>query len=106
VPEYETPFNLDVLRKHLANISFARQVLPGDREARQRLLEESVLTVAKDRMEHEQALLARLELGPSGLQTAGLQTWMWNWHQGLMEKLKEDIPKLLKSEKLLPARCE
>jgi DNA-directed RNA polymerase len=97
-PETEVPFNIEVLRRHLAQVSFARQVLPGDPAARQKLLEESVIDVAQHRLQHEAEQLAKLELGPKGAQGKGLQIWMWEWHQALSKKLKVDIPQLLRDE--------
>jgi DNA-directed RNA polymerase len=98
-PETVIPFNLEKLREHLARVSFARQVLPGDPAARQKLLEESVLDVAQHRLQREAETLSRLQLGPQGAKSKGLQIWMWEWHQALAKKLKEDVPKLVREER-------
>ncbi|KAI9430871.1 DNA/RNA polymerase [Lactarius indigo] len=80
--ETEIPFNLDVLRKHLAHISLTRRVLSEDLAARQKLLEDSVYDVAVQRMRRQAELFKELGLGDSLLQT----------------RLKEDIALLVKEE--------
>jgi len=64
----EVPFNLDNLRKHLAQITLARRVLPEDLASRQKLLEESVYDVAVERLRHEAKLFDELGLGCCELQ--------------------------------------
>ncbi|KAF8550661.1 hypothetical protein OG21DRAFT_1487603 [Imleria badia] len=58
----EIPFNLDNPRKHLAQVTLARRVLPEDVASRQKLLEASVYDVAVERLKHEaKKLRVRLE---------------------------------------------
>lgn len=94
----EIPFNLDILRKHLAHVSLARRVLPEDLVARQKLVEDSVYEVAIQRLRRQAELFKELGLGDSALKKQDLQLWMWQWHQLLQERLKEDIASLVKSE--------
>jgi len=96
--ESEIPFNLDVLRKHLAHVSLARRVLSEDLAARQKLLEDSVYDVAVQRMRRQAELFKELGLGDSVLRKQDLQLWMWQWHQLLQTRLKEDIALLIKEE--------
>ena len=96
--ETEIPFNLDILRKHLAHVSLARRVLSEDLAARQKLLEDSVYDVAVQRMRRQAELFKELGLGDSVLRKQDLQLWMWQWHQHLQTRLKEDIALLLKEE--------
>ncbi|KAI0299035.1 hypothetical protein B0F90DRAFT_1730231 [Multifurca ochricompacta] len=89
--ETEIPFNLDILRKHLAHVSLARRVLSEDLAARQKLMEDSVYDVAVQRM--------RRQLNcDSVLKKQDLQLWMWQWHQLLQARLKEDIELLIEEE--------
>jgi DNA-directed RNA polymerase, mitochondrial len=97
-PEMEIPFNLENLRKHLAQLQFARRVLPEDVTARQTLLEASVHDVAFERFKHEDALFKQLGLGIS-LQERNLQAWMWSWHQALVERLEEVVKDIVNVEK-------
>lgn len=96
--ETEIPFNLDILRKHLAHVSLARRVLSEDLAARQKLVEDSVYDVAVQRMRRQAELFKELGLGDSVLKTQDLQLWMWQWHQLLQARLKEDIERLVKEE--------
>lgn len=96
--ETEIPFNLDILRKHLAHVSLARRVLSDDLAARQKLVEDSVYDVAVQRMRRQAELFKELGLGGSVLKKQDLQLWMWQWHQLLQERLKEDIARLVKGE--------
>jgi DNA-directed RNA polymerase, mitochondrial len=89
--ETEIPFNLELLRKHLAHVSLARRVLSEDLAARQKLLEDSVYDVAVQRMRRQAELFKGLGLGSSVLRKQDLQLWMWQWHQLLQARLKEDI---------------
>jgi DNA-directed RNA polymerase, mitochondrial len=96
--ETEIPFNLEVLRKHLAHVSLARRVLSEDLTARQKLLEDSVYDVAVQRMRRQAEIFKELGLGDSVLKKPDLQLWMWQWHQHLQARLKEDIALLVKKE--------
>jgi DNA-directed RNA polymerase len=96
--ETEIPFNLDVLRKHLSHASLARRVLSEDLAARQKLLEDSVYDVAVERMRRQAELFKELGLGDSVLRKSDLQLWMWQWHQLLHTRLKEDIALLVKED--------
>jgi DNA-directed RNA polymerase len=93
----EIPFNLQNLRKHLAQLQLARRVLPEDVTARQTLLEASVHEVALERFKHEDAIIKQLNLGTS-LQERNLQMWMWSWHKALAERLEVTIKKITKAE--------
>jgi DNA-directed RNA polymerase len=96
--ETEIPFNLDILRKHLAHVSLARRVLSEDLASRQKLVEDSVYDVAVQRMRRQAELFKELGLGDSVLKKQDLQLWMWQWHQHLQARLKEDIALLIKEE--------
>ena len=96
--EPEIPFNLGILRKHLAHVSLARRVLSEDLAARQKLLEDSVYDVAVQRMRRQAELFNELGLGDSVLKKQDLQLWMWQWHQLLQTRLRDDIALLIKEE--------
>jgi DNA-directed RNA polymerase, mitochondrial len=102
-PEYEVPFNLNNLRKHLAQMALARRVLPEDVAARQKLLEETVYDVAVERWKHQSELFEELGLGNTGLKQPDLQRWMWDWHQKLRRRLEAEIKDVVAHEKDL---CE
>ncbi|KAG1790147.1 DNA/RNA polymerase, partial [Suillus variegatus] len=96
--EEEVPFNLDNLRKHLAQVTLARRVLPEDLASRQKLLEESVYDVAVERLRHEAKLFDELGLGNRELHHADLQKWMWDWHQKLKTRLEAEIKEIIVAE--------
>jgi DNA-directed RNA polymerase, mitochondrial len=96
--ETEIPFNLDLLRKHLAHVSLARRVLSEDLAARQKLLEDSVYDVAVQRMRRQVELFKELGLDDGVLKKPDLQLWMWKWHQLLQARLQTDIPDLTTQE--------
>jgi DNA-directed RNA polymerase len=66
--------------------------------ARQKLVEDSVYDVAVQRMRRQAELFRELGLGDSVLKKQDLQLWMWEWHQVLQARLKEDIALLVKQE--------
>jgi DNA-directed RNA polymerase, mitochondrial len=66
--------------------------------ARQKLIEDSVYDVAVQRMRRQAELFKELGLGDSVLKKQDLQLWMWQWHQLLQARLKEDIALLVKEE--------
>jgi DNA-directed RNA polymerase len=66
--------------------------------ARQKLVEDSVYDVAVQRMRRQAELFKELGLGDSVLKQPDLQLWMWQWHQLLQARLKEDIALLIKGE--------
>ncbi|OAX44242.1 DNA/RNA polymerase [Rhizopogon vinicolor AM-OR11-026] len=94
----EVPFNLSNLRKHLAQVTLARRVLPEDLASRQKLLEESVYDVAVERLRHEAKVFDDLGLGGRELQRADLQKWMWDWHQKLKTRLEAEIKEIIAAE--------
>jgi len=96
-PKWEIPFNLQNLRKHLAQLQLARRVLPEDVMARQTLLEASVHEVAIERFKREDAIIKQLGLG-STLQERNLQAWMWTWHVALQERMTSVIKGIVKAE--------
>jgi DNA-directed RNA polymerase, mitochondrial len=96
--EYEVPFNLQHLRRHLAEVTLHRRVLPEDNAARQKLLEESVYDVAVERWKHEADMFEQLGLGKKGLDNSDLRTWMWNWHQKLASRIAAELTSLLAAE--------
>ncbi|TFY82948.1 hypothetical protein EWM64_g1061 [Hericium alpestre] len=98
------PFNLDNLRKYLAQFNLARRVLPDDVSARQRVLEESVHDEAVERLRYMAEKLDDLGIDGPELNSRGLQKWMWTWHQKLKERLKEDIAELVEEEKYNTSR--
>jgi DNA-directed RNA polymerase len=97
----EVPFNLENLRRHLAQLKLARRVLPEDITARQTLLEASVHEVAAERFKHEDAIFKQLGLD-NGLQERSLQAWMWNWHQALTARLEVTVRDIIKAEENAP----
>lgn len=97
-PKMEIPFNLDNLRRHLAEITLARRVLPEDVAARQTLLEESVYDVAVERFKHESDHFAQLGLGNNSLKQADLQRWMWDWHSKLKARLEQEVKAIKATE--------
>ncbi|KIP05682.1 hypothetical protein PHLGIDRAFT_107864 [Phlebiopsis gigantea 11061_1 CR5-6] len=102
--EYEMPFNLITLRKHLADVMLHRRALPEDTHARQKLLEESVYDVAVARWKHEAETFEELGLGKKGLDSADLRSWMWEWHTKLKPRIAAEIAELVKSEAKLTGK--
>ena len=102
-PEYEMPFNLATLRKHLGQVAMARRVLPDDAAARQKLLEESVYDVAVERLRHQGELFDSLGLSGKGLKSQDLRLWMWNWHTKLQDRIKAEVANLVKAESKIGA---
>lgn len=101
----EIPFNLDNLRRHLANVTLARRVLPEDVAARQKLLEESVYEVAMERLKHESDLFASIGLdATNNLMRNDIKRWMWDWHQKLKAKLEVEISSIVKAEENDPPK--
>ncbi|OBZ74536.1 DNA-directed RNA polymerase, mitochondrial [Grifola frondosa] len=100
-PEFEVPFNLESLRRHLSHVVLARRVLPEDVASRQKLLEHSVYDVAVERLKHQSDLFDELGLTPKGLKNADLQSWMWDWHQKLQVRLKAEIERVNTEESML-----
>jgi hypothetical protein len=49
-------------------------------------------------MRRQAELFKELGLGDSVLKKQDLQLWMWQWHQLLQTRLKEDITTLIKYE--------
>ncbi|KAG5643187.1 hypothetical protein DXG03_001391 [Asterophora parasitica] len=96
--EMEIPFNIDNLRRHLAEVTMARRVLSDDVASRQKLLEESVYDVAVERMKHQADLFAELGLGNNALRAADLQQWMWGWHEKLKKRLETEIKNIAQTE--------
>lgn len=96
--EYEVPFNLTNLRKHLSQVTLARRILPEDVTARQKLLEESVYDVAVERWKRDAQIFEELGLGRNGLDNVDIRNWMWNWHVKLQARLKAEIANLIKEE--------
>jgi len=96
--EMEIPFNLDNLRRHLAEVTLARRVLPEDVAARQKLLEESVYDVAVERLKHQADVFMELGLG-NNLLAPDLRQWMWNWHTKLKARLGTEIKHIATAEK-------
>jgi DNA-directed RNA polymerase len=95
----EIPFNLDILRRHLAEVTLARRVLPEDVAARQKLLEESVYEVAVERLKHQADIFAELGLGNNILLAPDLRQWMWDWHTKLKARLVEEVKRIATAEK-------
>jgi DNA-directed RNA polymerase, mitochondrial len=92
--EMQIPFNLDNLRRHLAEVTLARRVLPEDVSARQKLLEESVYDVAVERLKHQADIFAELGLGNNALFSPDLRQWMWEWHTKLNARLETEVKKI------------
>jgi DNA-directed RNA polymerase len=103
--EMQVPFNLSNLRRHLAQIAYARKVLPEDVAARQKLLEESVYDVAVARLNHQADVFAELGLGHGGLNAPDLQKWMWEWHTKLQARLDVEIESILQAESTDNREC-
>ncbi|KAI4519882.1 DNA/RNA polymerase [Schizophyllum commune Loenen D] len=96
----EMPFNLSNLRKHLSQITLARRVLPEDLVARQKLIEDSVYDVARQRLQHEYEQMKNLEAGKGqGLKDKRIQRWMWEWHMKLRERIGTEIKNITAFEK-------
>jgi DNA-directed RNA polymerase, mitochondrial len=97
-PEMEVPFNLDNVRRHLAEVCFARKVLPEDIAARQKLLEESVYEVAVSRLRKESETFEKLGIKDGQFRDAGLKKLLWEWHVSLKAKLETLIPQIKEEE--------
>lgn len=101
------PFNLANLRKHLAEVAYARRVLPDDVAARQKLLEASVYDVAVHRLRHEVEKLDELGLTQGVLKNVQLQKWMHDWHEKLQRRLAAEIKLIVEEEaKLASTRAD
>lgn len=88
----EIPFNIKLLRNHLAHIAYARRVLPDDVGARQKHLETSVYEIARERMKEEHEYFESLGINTENrLKDSTLQSWMWQWHQNLKTRLESEI---------------
>lgn len=98
-PDANVPFNIRSLRRHLAEVVYARRALPEDNEARQRLLETSAYDVAVARLRHVSEKLDDLGLNTGVLRHAHLQKWMYVWHEKLQRKLEIEIARTLQDEK-------
>ncbi|KAL0061581.1 DNA-directed RNA polymerase [Marasmius tenuissimus] len=98
-PEYEVPFNLANLRRHLADISFARRVLPSDVVSRQKLLEETVYDTAVERLRHESSVFEELGLDNGSLRQPDLRRWMWEWHSKLQARLTAEVKSISEAER-------
>ncbi|KAF9264462.1 DNA/RNA polymerase [Marasmius fiardii PR-910] len=96
--EYEVPFNLANLRRHLAEVALARRVLPEEVTARQKLLEESVYDTAVERLQHEANVLGELGLDNNSLRQPDLRRWMWDWHAKLKDRLATEIKNISGAE--------
>ena len=94
----EVPFNLDSLRKHLAEVAYARRLLPDDASTRQKLLEASVYDAAAKRMQREAEKLEELGINNKTLQQEQLQRWMFDWHKKMKKKLEVEIAALMQEE--------
>ena len=106
--EYEVPFHLDNLRKHLTNVRLARRVLPDDVAARQKLLEESVYDIATARSKHDADLFTSLGMSGPRLKDASLRAWVWEWHQKLQARIEEELASMIgrsHGSKLLVSLC-
>ncbi|KAF8153987.1 hypothetical protein B0H34DRAFT_661867 [Crassisporium funariophilum] len=96
--EPEVPFNLDSLRRHLANVTEARQVLDADVHARQRHLEASVYELAVEQLQHRAQVFEEKGLDNGILSHSELQHWMWKWHVALQARLTVEIGRISKAE--------
>ena len=99
--EERIPFNLDNLRRHLAEVTLARRVLPEDVSARQKLLEESVYDVAIVRLKHQANIFADLGLQNNALHAPDLKQWMWDWHTTLKARLEKELKNIVAAEENL-----
>lgn len=97
-PDTEVPFHLDNLRKHLASVQLARRVLPEDVAARQKLLEESVFDIATARLKHESDLFSSLGLNNTTFKDTNLRSWLWQWHQKLELKIKQELARMMEMQ--------
>ncbi|TFK67999.1 DNA/RNA polymerase [Pluteus cervinus] len=101
----EMPFNLENLRRHLAQVTLARRVLPDDMSARQKLLEESVYDVAVERLKHETESLAKVGLDSQApFMQANLKRWMWDWHTKLRTRLEQEVKNIVAAEERSPPK--
>ncbi|KAL0574450.1 DNA-directed RNA polymerase [Marasmius crinis-equi] len=98
-PEYEVPFNLANLRRHLDEVRFARRVLSEDTVARQKLLEETVYDTAVERLRHEASIFEELGLNDGSLRQPDLRRWMWEWHTKLQERITQEIRLISETER-------
>ena len=87
----EVPFNLETLRRHLSQVVLAHHVLSEDTILWQRLLEQSVLNVADERMKHQAELVDQLGLPKRWMHSNDLRAWMWKWHQKLEQCIAAEI---------------
>jgi hypothetical protein len=97
--EGETPFNLDNLRSSMAQLIGARQHLLDDPLSRQKLVEESAVEDARERLEHEfQRLEAQGLANLSLTKKKSIRKWIWEWYSKLTPRLEKDIKAIITSE--------
>src|SRR6266852_1846401 len=96
--EGETPFNLDNLRSSMAQLIGARLHLE-DPLSRQKLVEESAVEDARERLEHEfQRLEAQGLANLSLTKKKSIRKWMWEWYSALTPRLEKDIKAIITNE--------
>lgn len=97
--EGETPFNLDNLRSSMAQLIGARRHLLEDPLSRQKLVEESAVEDARERLEHEfQRLEAQGLANLSLTKKKSIRKWMWEWYSALTPRLERDIKTIITNE--------
>lgn len=97
--EEKTPFNLLNLRANMTELIAARQHLLTNPLSRQKLVEESAIEDARDRLEHGFERLEQQGLGNINLtKKKSIQKWMWEWHNALIPRLEEEIKAVLAHE--------
>jgi DNA-directed RNA polymerase len=90
----------------LASVHLARRALPQDAVSRQKLLEESVWDVARERMRQQSEIFAQLGIDNGALKSNVLQAWMWGWHVKLVERLDAEIGDIIRTEKKWDTQLE
>lgn len=101
-----TPFNLTNLRSNMADLISARRHLVSDPLSRQKLIEESAVEDAKDRLQHEFSRLEQQGLANLPItRKKSIQKWMWEWHNELTPRLEAEIEAVLASEEKARGAC-
>ncbi|KAF8902625.1 hypothetical protein CPB84DRAFT_1775848 [Gymnopilus junonius] len=92
--EQQVPYSLDGLRRHLAQVTEARNFLHKDINARQKHLESSVYELAVESLQHQQEVFSEKGIDNGNLKDHKLRGWMWDWHVRLREQVKLEIEKI------------
>ncbi|KAF8317988.1 DNA/RNA polymerase [Clavulina sp. PMI_390] len=95
-----TPYNLDALRTSMAELISTRRHLADDPISRQKLVEESAVDDARNRLNHQLQQLDERGLSSVSVMNSkkSIQKWMWDWYEALTPRIEEEIKAIIASE--------